>query len=340
MTRQAELKSRPISAEEAAALFSCFESFHHTLLAISGGPDSVALMILARDWAKARGRSAPKFSVATVDHGLRKEAGDEAELVARIAKKINMPHATLHWRGPKPKTGIQEKARTARYDMLIAHARMIKADAIAFAHHADDQAETILIRLAAGSGLAGLAGMKPVSHREEISILRPLLDLSSARLRATLIARNIDFVDDPSNENDLYARVRVRKARDVLAAEGLTGERLNILAHRMARADDALREMARIAEHRHALPLPKGRSFAPSLFDEPVEILIRVLNAAIVATAGEGEPMLHRLENRSLDLRMARNQKKALKLTIGGAVLSLSTDGRLKITPESPRRKV
>ena len=340
MTRAAVVTARPILADEAADYFASFAPYRHILLAVSGGADSIALMALARDWAKTQTRRAPKLSVATVDHGLRKEARDEAALVARFASLLRMDHALLTWRGVKPKSGIQEKARTARYDLLIAHARVIGAQAIALAHHADDQAETLLLRLAAGSGLSGLSGMKAIAWREDMPILRPLLDLPAARLRATVDERGIAFVDDPSNENDAYARVRMRKARDVLAVEGLSRERLQTLAHRLARADDALREIAALADARHEMPLPNGRAYAPSLFDEPLEILIRVVQGAVAHIGAGDEPMLHRLENKVLDLLAARTLNKSLKLTMGGAILSLSTDGCLKILPESPRRKV
>lgn len=340
MTHVADVSARPISVDETAALFSSCLASKHILFAVSGGPDSVAMITLARDWAKSQGRNAPKFSVATVDHGLRKEARDEAALVARLAKSLRMPHETLIWRGTKPKTGLQEKARAARYDLLIAHACAIKADAIALAHHRDDQAETVLMRLAAGSGLSGLTGMKPVSERDGIVILRPFLTVPSARLRATLDARGIVYAEDPSNQNATFARVRVRQAREVLEAEGLTNERMSTFAHRMARADDALRFVADKVARQFKIPSEMGEIYSPALFAEPAEIVLRVLHRSILQIGTGGEPMLNRLENRILDLYDARASRKPLKLTLGGAILSLSADGRLKILPEPPRRKV
>lgn len=340
MTRASDGYLRPITADEAAELFSSFDPFAHILLAVSGGPDSVALMTLARDWAKARGRKAPRFSVATVDHGLRKDAREEAALVARFAKNLRLPHETLVWRGSKPRTGLQEKARAARYDLLITHALAIRADAIALAHHADDQAETVLMRLAAGSGLSGLSGMKPVTQRDGIAILRPFLGHSSARLRATLDARGISYVDDPSNANEMFARIRLRKARAVLEAEGLTVERLQTFSGRMARADEALRFMADKAARQYEMPSETGQIFSPALFEEPSEIIVRVLQTSILKIGTGGDPTLYRLENRILELSRAHSSGKARKLTLGGAILSLSADGRLKILPEPPRRKV
>ncbi len=333
-------RARPVADHDIAGLFSCFESSSHILLAVSGGPDSMALMILAREWTKSRSRKGPKLSVATVDHGLRKEAHDEAALVASLAKSLRIPHTTLVWHGPKPKTGLQEQARAARYDLLIAHARAIKADAIALAHHRDDQAETVLMRLASGSGLSGLAGMKRVSQRDGIFILRPFLGLSAAQLRAIVDTRDVAYVDDPSNKNTKFTRVRLRQARTILDAEGLTDQRLQTFSERMARADDALCFMANRVERLYEMPSETGQIFSPGLFGEPSEIILRVLQTSILKIGTGGEPMLYRLESRFLELYRAHSAGKALKLTIGGAILSLLADGRLKILPEPPRRKV
>jgi tRNA(Ile)-lysidine synthase len=235
---------------------------------------------------------------------------------------------------------LQEKARAARYDLLLAYARTIKADAIAFAHHKDDQAETVLMRLASGSGLSGLAGMKPTSHRDGHFILRPFLNVPSARLRATLDARGIVYVDDPSNSNVMFARVRLRQSYAILEAEGLSVERLKTLSDRMARADDALRLMTEKAALQYVIPFETGRIYSPALLDEPSEIILRVLQGAIAEVGTGADPVLNRLESRILDLCCARSSGKPLKLTLGGAILSLSADGRLKILPEPPRRKV
>ena len=208
------------------------------------------------------------------------------------------------------------------------------------AHHADDQAETLLMRLASGSGITGLTGMKETTRRDEILILRPLLRLPAMRLRATVDALAIPYVDDPSNQNDAFQRVRLRKARAVLRAEGLTSDRLAIFAKRMARADDALKILADRARRSHEMPFEMGHMFAPTLFDEPHEIILRVLHASILQIGSGSEPMLYRLEDHVEDLVLAHSLGKSLKLTLGGAILAISADGRLKITSESPRRKV
>ena len=141
--------------DEANVVFRGLENARGLILAVSGGPDSTALLVLAARWAK-RLKRAPKLIAITVDHGLRAEAAREAVAVKRLAKKLGVAHRILHWRGRKPKSGLQEAARIARYRLLADTAARAGYVHILTAHTLDDQAETILFRLARGSGLVGL----------------------------------------------------------------------------------------------------------------------------------------------------------------------------------------
>src|SRR6185436_11157971 len=152
----------PVSESEAAALFADLSDAPVLILAVSGGPDSTALMWLAARW-RAGAKHGPKLIAVTIDHGLREESAPEALAVKRLAKTLNVEHRTLRWTGRKPKTGIQEAARNARYRLLAGAARKAGAGHILTAHTLDDQAETVLFRLARGSGVSGLAGMAPVA---------------------------------------------------------------------------------------------------------------------------------------------------------------------------------
>ncbi|HTZ03200.1 MAG TPA: tRNA lysidine(34) synthetase TilS, partial [Xanthobacteraceae bacterium] len=147
---------------EANALFSGLEHLRGLILAVSGGPDSTALLLLAARWAKSN-RPAPKLLAVTVDHGLRPEAAGEAVQVKRLARRLGVSHRTLYWRGKKPRSGVQEAARNARYRLLANAAKRTGYAHILTAHTLDDQAETVLFRLARGSGLGGLAGMAHAS---------------------------------------------------------------------------------------------------------------------------------------------------------------------------------
>lgn len=183
------------------------------LLAVSGGSDSVALMHLAAPLA-ADGHA--MIGVATVDHGLRAEARREAETVGDAARALNLPHEILVWSADKPSSGLQAAARTARYGLLVRHAEIVGAEAIVTAHTADDQAETVLMRLARGSGTRGLSGMAEKSliaagPSQPITLVRPLLTMRRAALRDYLSGIAATFIDDPSNEDRRFERVRVRR---------------------------------------------------------------------------------------------------------------------------------
>ncbi|HVL72702.1 MAG TPA: tRNA lysidine(34) synthetase TilS [Beijerinckiaceae bacterium] len=302
------------------------------VLAVSGGPDSVALMRLA-----APLRRAP-LVVATVDHGLRPESHAEAETVAGWAAAVGLPHRILTWDGDKPGSGVQEAARAARYRLLTRLAREVGAPFVLTAHHRDDQAETVLMRLARGSGPAGLSGMRRETDRDGAVLARPFLDLAKARLVATCRAHGWPFLDDPSNADPRFARTRMRALLPALAAEGLTAERLAILAERMRRADAALD--ARAASVLAAVAAEEGGDLvidAGELGGEPAEIVLRVLAAAIwrIAPRGEADPVrLERLEELTKSFLAAEDRFAA---TLGGAWLTL--DGsRLRIRPEPPRR--
>jgi tRNA(Ile)-lysidine synthase len=184
--------SSPFSAADLKAIFSGLEDFPALLLAVSGGPDSTALMLLAARWRKTL-KTKPKLLAVTVDHALRAESKREAAAVARLARKLGIAHRTLRWAGTKPKTGLQEAARLARYRLLAAAARKAKASHVITAHTRDDQAETVLIRMSRGSGIAGLAAMARLSSvpgdaEGQIKLVRPLLDIAKTRLVATLHA--------------------------------------------------------------------------------------------------------------------------------------------------------
>ena len=206
-------ENAPVSQSEAKSLFSGLEQFPALVLAVSGGPDSTALMWLAARWRKSL-KAKPKLIAITVDHGLRKEAKREAAAVGKVARKLGIAHRILRWTGKKPTTGLQQAARAARYKLLAEAARKDKATHILTAHTLDDQAETVLIRMSRGSGLRGLAAMQRLSRLDGaepvLALVRPLLEVPKARLIATLKAAKIAYADDPSNRDPRFTRARLR----------------------------------------------------------------------------------------------------------------------------------
>jgi tRNA(Ile)-lysidine synthase len=337
------IAEQPIREVEANALFSGLENLRGLIVAVSGGPDSVALLVLAARWAKAR-RRAPKLLAVTVDHGLRAAAAGEAATVARLARRLGVAHRTLRWRGRKPASGLQEAAREARYRLLAQAAARAGYAHILTAHTLDDQAETVLFRLARGSGLGGLAGMAyaaplPAAAAGTFFLVRPLLHVAKARLVATLEAAGVPYSEDPSNRDPRFARARLRTFMPALAKEGLDARGLARLAGRMRRADMAV-EFA-VAAAREALapgPWPQRGpiAFATDQFASlPAEVALRLLGRAIAHAGDEGPVELAKLESLYDALRQADSR---LRRTLAGALISLGGD-RLTVERAPARRK-
>src|SRR6266481_7637193 len=242
----------PISTRHAKGLFADWKGVPAIILAVSGGPDSIALMWLAARWRRALARG-PRLIAVTVDHGLRPEAAAEAREVRRLARSLDLPHRTLRWTGPKPKTGLPAAARTARYRLLAQAARNSGATHILTAHTRDDQAETLLMRLLRGSGIAGLAAMARQSERDGVLLARPFLHVSKSQLIATLKKAKLGFADDPTNRDPSFTRPRLRTLMPVLAAEGGDTRNLARLASRLARANQAVEVLVDGAERYLAL---------------------------------------------------------------------------------------
>jgi tRNA(Ile)-lysidine synthase len=329
-----------ISTGDMAGIFSPWEATRGILLGVSGGPDSVALMLLAAEWA--RGRAAPPpLSVATVDHGLRKDSRGEAEMVARWAAALALPHAILVWEGVKPKSRIQERARAARYELLFEYASRIGAGHVMTAHHADDQAETILFRLLRGSGISGLSGMASSSERHGLILARPLLAYAKADLVAFCESRAHPFIGDPSNGDPAYARTRIRRLSGLLAEEGLDRQALLRLGRRAAKADAAL------DQHTRAINIKLKARRAPGVFranisalaGEPEEILSRFLADELKLIRGDKPLRLERLEGLAGRLGRALRGGGAFGATLGGALIRLQSDQFLVIEREGARRR-
>ena len=344
----------PISAQDAKRLFADWKTAPAIVLAVSGGPDSIALMWLAARWRSTLARG-PRLIAVTVDHGLRAEAAAEARDVKRLARTLDLTHRTMRWTGEKPKTGLPAAARTARYRLLAQAARASGATHVLTAHTRDDQAETVLMRLLRGSGIGGLAAMARESERDGVLLARPFLHVSKSQLVATLKKAKIGFADDPTNRDTNFTRPRLREIMPVLAAEGGDARNLARLASRLARANQAVEILVDGAERYLALrdrEAPRAgldaSAFDASSFDAkafaalPEEIRLRLLKRAIDRFGREGPAELGKVEALLAALDQAGEKKgkvprPRLKQTLAGALVSL-TDGRICVEPAPLRR--
>lgn len=306
-----------------------FEPHPGLAVAVSGGRDSMALALLAWDWVKARSGS---LTALIVDHRLRAGSGAEARQARSWLRARGISARILAWSGQKPTGDVQAAARTARYALLEDWCRTHGVLHLLLAHHRDDQAETLLLRLGRGSGLAGLAAMPSIAERTHIRILRPLLYVGRERLAATLTAAGQTWVDDPSNFDTVRARARLRAALPGLGTDGLAAERLARTALELGRAraaldlslaDDAA-EIVRVHPAGYVVLSMAGLGRAP------VEIRTRLLAAAFAAVAGAGfAPRAADLER----LWRAASGPRPRARTLGGCLVDVRS-GELRVMRE------
>ncbi|MEJ0062159.1 MAG: tRNA lysidine(34) synthetase TilS [Alphaproteobacteria bacterium] len=318
------------SSEEFAAAMGALEWRGDAMaLAVSGGPDSMALALLLRDWARTQNIRLIAF---TVDHGLREESAAEAARVHEWLAALGIDHEILRWEHPPLAKAVQEQARDARHRLLREACIRHDVAALALGHHRDDQAETVLMRFAKGSGIDGLAGMRPVYSMDGLTLLRPLLGMPKARLIATCVARGQAYVSDPSNAHAHYARGRLRGAADALAAEGMDAERLADLAGRAALASDALAEytarlLARAARFDAA---GYAELNIEETLKEPEEIRTRALGEILQIIGGAAYPPRH---HAMMDVSRALQAGDMPRRTLHGCEIALA-DGSCRIIRE------
>lgn len=288
-------------------------------VAVSGGPDSMALL-----WLLSQ-QTAYDFTAHAliVDHGLREDAQEEADAVRQVVSGWpNVEPHILRWEGAKPEAAVQEEARNARYGLMADYCYAHGIQQLFLGHHQDDQAETVLFRLAKGSGLDGLAGMRAVqSYSDDLTLLRPLLELPKSSLVELCEQNNIQYVSDPSNRREEFARVRLRRSAEILAGEGLTPKRLSVTARRLNRAAEALDFYAEEAQ-KHCIIVKNTDRIefnCKSLQKYPEETIFRVVMAAFVHFNPETEygPRMEKVEALLKDLISLEPFRKR---TLGGVV--------------------
>ena len=297
-------------------------------VAVSGGPDSLALLVLA---AAAR---PGKVAAATVDHGLRDGSAEEAAIVAAICARLGVPHATLtaDW-ADKPAAAIQERARAERYRLLALWAEDQGLDAVVTAHHLDDQAETLLMRLARGAGVRGLAAMRAAAivPGSGVRLLRPLLGWRRAELEQVCANAGLEPVADPSNHDARFERVRIRQA--LAESAWLDPQALAASAVNLGEADTAL-EWATDQEAKRGLAIaPAEILYRPT--DAPPEIRRRIVARAVARLAAEGDGAALRGSELDRLLAVLANGGKA---TLRGVLCSGGETWRFVPAPNRTRR--
>ncbi len=280
-------------------------------VAVSGGGDSIALLHIL---AKCFDADQVELFAATVDHGLRREAADEARQVSELARSLGISHETLKWQGWDGTGNLQDQARQARYRLLGDWAKSHAIAILAVGHTADDQAETVLMRLGRAAGVTGLAAMPVRRTLHGITVFRPLLGIGREELRTYLLENEVSWIEDPSNEDLQFDRIKARRALEVLGPLGLTARALADVARNMSQAREALdwysflaaRDLATVEGGDIVLDLNKLRTL-------PNEISRRLLMRSMLWINGAQYPP------RSASMTQALNAVRLGKpITLGG----------------------
>jgi tRNA(Ile)-lysidine synthase len=316
-------------------LFAPAAAYEKLGLAVSGGPDSLALMLLAAQWASTPGR--PALFVYTVDHALRPEAAAEAAMVVLEAEALGLVARSLRWEGDKPSAGIQAAARAARYRLMAEAMNADGVELLATAHHLADQAETVLMRLAHGSGIDGLRAMDAFSFVEGCEVFRPLLGVRPEILRDVVSDAGLAPASDPSNTDENYERVRWRLMLPALEALGLTIERLGTLARRMDEASLLIHSEAEAAYPGIVTPVTDTRTELDAVRFALLNpaVATSILGTALELVSGDRRPPpLGALE---LLARRLQQPEPLKGITLHGCLVSSDAEA-ISVRKEGPRR--
>ena len=329
MTSNARLAVRSDTLDPSR-LFHKLADRRGLILAVSGGPDSTALMLLMSAW-----RERPPAVVVTIDHGLRPEAADEARLVAKNAATLGLESRIMTPVIPWSGGNLQDWARRARYDCLARAARDAGFDTIVTAHHQDDQAETFLLRLARGSGVYGLASMREKEQLDGIMLARPLLDTPRAALHAIASDSGLPVVSDPSNLDQRFDRVRMRELMPRLAERGIDSARLAETAGRLGRTAEAIDHYATrlLKEHIIADAFGVVSGSVAALKTVPEEVALRSLARILRAVGGTNyTPRLSSIESLH-DVVVSALPAAGLRRTLSGVIIE-AVRGTLSVRRE------
>ncbi|MDP1701058.1 MAG: tRNA lysidine(34) synthetase TilS [Aestuariivirga sp.] len=314
--RAAEAELHSFTKQDCEKLFAALRDERHIAVAVSGGSDSMALLRLVEQWS----RHLIKISVLTVDHGLRPEAVAEAIKVSEWCKLLDLEHHTLRWEGAKPKTGVQAKARAARYDLLSNWCKTNGVTYLLTGHTMDDQAETVLMRQQRTDTAESLAGIWETAVWDGVNVFRPLLGQSRADLRSYLTRLGQPWIEDPSNLDKRFERVRVRQTLAQGGRRDLQKIELADIAERAGRSARALAlateqwisgQLTSYPEGFGAIPRAGFCELDPALQRRVLQHLLLIYGAGNRAEPGELDYLAKWIMGRGISRR-----------TLGGAMLA------------------
>tara|TARA_Y100000996_G_scaffold106189_1_gene77939 strand:+ start:927 stop:1955 length:1029 start_codon:yes stop_codon:yes gene_type:complete len=305
-------------------VFQIYKKFEKNLnldqnfvVAVSGGPDSLALSFLTKIYSV---RKSLKVSYFLIDHKLRKNSSDEAKFVKKLLKKFSIKLKILKWNGKKPKNNIQSLARTKRYALLNKQCNKLKINHILFGHHKDDLIENFFIRMLRGSGLNGMVSFDEKSENEKINIIRPLIKFLKKDL--VFIAKKVfeTYVEDPSNENENFKRVKIRNLIKKLQLEGLDTEKFNLTIKNLKFANESIKFYTRENIINNSIIYNKKKSIFlnKEFFNQPEEIVFRSLTEIIKIVGKRYYPVRGKKINKIVNIIM---NKGPLKITLGNCLI-------------------
>jgi len=305
-------------------------------LAVSGGSDSLCLACFTKMYASEFGN---KIHVLIVDHNLRKESHQEALKVKSILGKRKILSRILSWRGKVPKSNIQKKARDIRYTMLSNYCLKNKVKYLITAHHGDDQIENFFIRLLRGSGLTGLSSM-PVKakYNDNLKIIRPFLSLEKKDLKYVTLNYFKTYIKDPSNNDEKFLRVRIRKYRKNMEKEGLDTRKIIKTVDNLVSANQALNFYKNKALYKHASFVSKKKCLInKKIFSEEAEeITFKSFSDILLLVSGTYYPPRSK---KVINLINRMKKSKFAKSTLGGCIVE-EKDNFILISKELKTRKM
>ena len=299
-----------------------FQIKKSAIVAVSGGPDSLALSFLTKIYSLKKSLDLRYF---IVDHRLRKNSTTEAKSVKKLLKNFSINLNILTWKGSKPQKNIQSISRNKRYELLINQANKFKIDNILLGHHLDDLFENFFIRILRGSGLNGLVSLDRVTQRDTVNLIRPLLEINKNDL--VYLSNYVfgSYVNDPSNENDKFKRVKVRNFINQLGSEGLDTNKLFLTVRNLKLANENIKYYVEenLKKNLTILSFKDNAILKKNFFSHSNEVVFRSFTEVLRIIGKKYYPVRGKKIDKILQSIRA---KSSFKLTLGGCVIKKVND--------------